>query len=165
VGEETALGHPEILGEPPDREPLESDPRRQAQRVRQDRLARLCALGRGPRPRRAPAHRCHGIKIVRPFGSVKGLSGVEPPAPVKRIMEIVDQAKTVAPEQQAELAQELFRIWVDNLWKVGTIGLTSMVQGVGMANTKFRNIAHDPGQRRAAPGPGNARVEQFLFAR
>ena len=34
----------------------------------------------------------------------KGAEGVEPPAPVKRIMEIVDQAKTVAPEQQAELA-------------------------------------------------------------
>src|SRR2546422_8499016 len=45
----------------------------------------------------------------------------EPPASIKRIMEIVDQAKTVGPEQQAKLAQELFRIWVDNLWEIGTV--------------------------------------------
>jgi len=38
------------------------------------------------------------------WAQTKGAEGVEPPAPVKRIMEIVDQAKTVAPEQQAELA-------------------------------------------------------------
>src|SRR5207245_2016601 len=67
------------------------------------------------------------------WAQTKGVEGVEPPAPVKRIMEIVDQAKTVAPEQQAKLAQELFRIWVDNLWEVGTIGLTPMVQGVVVA--------------------------------
>jgi len=52
------------------------------------------------------------------WAQTKGAEGVEPPAPVKRIMEIVDQAKTVGPEQQAKLAQELFRIWVDNLWEV-----------------------------------------------
>ena len=99
------------------------------------------------------------------WAQTKGAEGVEPPAPVKRIMEIVDQAKTVAPEQQAKLAQELFRIWVDNLWEVGTIGLTPMVQGVVVANTRFRNVPTTLGNDWPLRSPGNARVEQFFFTR
>ncbi|PYM96175.1 MAG: hypothetical protein DME04_02700 [Candidatus Rokuibacteriota bacterium] len=95
----------------------------------------------------------------------KGAEGVEPPAPIKRIMEIVDQAKTVGPEQQAKLAQELFRIWVDNLWEVGTVGLTPMVQGVVVAGSRFRNVPTTLGNDWPLRSPGNARVEQFFFAR
>src|SRR5947209_7631052 len=99
------------------------------------------------------------------WAQTRGVEGVEPPAPVKRIMEIVDQAKTVAPEQQAKLAQELFRIWVDNLWEVGTIGLTPMVQGVVVTNAKFRNVPTALGNDWPLRSPGNARAEQFLFTR
>jgi peptide/nickel transport system substrate-binding protein len=95
----------------------------------------------------------------------KGAEGMEPTAPVKRIMEIVDQAKTVGPEQQAKLAQELFRIWVDNLWEVGTVGLTPMVQGVVVTNVKFRNVPTSLGNDWPLRSPGNARAEQFYFAR
>jgi peptide/nickel transport system substrate-binding protein len=95
----------------------------------------------------------------------KGAEGVEPPASIKRVMEIVDQAKTVGSEQQAKLAQELFRIWTDNLWEVGTIGLTPMVQGVVVANTRFRNVPTTLGNDWPLRSPGNARAEQFFFAR
>src|SRR5437870_963532 len=99
------------------------------------------------------------------WAQTKGAEGVEPPAPVKRIMEIVDQAKTVGPEQQTKLAQELFRIWVDNLWEVGTIGLTPMVQGVVVTNAKFRNVPTALGNDWPLRSPGNARAEQFFFTR
>jgi peptide/nickel transport system substrate-binding protein len=95
----------------------------------------------------------------------KGKEGVEPTAPLKRIMEIVDQAKSVGSEQQARLAQELFRIWVDNLWEIGTIGRTPMVQGVVVANTRFRNVPTTLGNDWPLRSPGNARPEQFFFAR
>jgi peptide/nickel transport system substrate-binding protein len=97
--------------------------------------------------------------------TTQGKEGVEPPAPIKRIMEIVDQAKTVGTEQQAKLAQELFRIWVDNLWEVGTVGLTPMVQGVVVANTRLRNVPTTLGNDWPLRSPGNARVEQFFFTR
>jgi peptide/nickel transport system substrate-binding protein len=95
----------------------------------------------------------------------KGKEGVEPTAPVKRIMEIVDQAKIVGVEQQAKLAQELFRIWVDNLWEIGTIGRTPMVQGVVVTSTRFRNVPTTLGNDWPLRSPGNARPEQFFFAR
>jgi peptide/nickel transport system substrate-binding protein len=95
----------------------------------------------------------------------KGKDGMEPTPPVKRIMDIVDQAKTVGTEQQAKLAQELFRIWVDNLYEVGTVGLTPMVQGVVVANTRLRNVPTTLGNDWPLRSPGNARVEQFFFTR
>ena len=95
----------------------------------------------------------------------KGAEGVEPPASIKRVMEIVDQAKTVGPDQQAKLAQELFRIWTDNLWEVGAIGLTPMVQGVVVANARFRNVPTALGNDWPLRSPGNARAEQFFFVR
>ena len=99
------------------------------------------------------------------WAETKGKEGVEPPASIKRIMEIVDQAKTVGTDQQAKLAQELFRIWVDNLWEIGTIGRTPMVQGVVVVNSKFRNVPTTLGNDWPLRSPGNARPEQFFFAR
>ena len=75
---------------------------------------------------------------------------------IKRIMEIVDQAKTVGTAEQAKLAQELFRIWVDNLWEIGTIGRTPMVQGVVVVNSKFRNVSTTRGNDWPLRSPGNA---------
>jgi len=94
----------------------------------------------------------------------KGKEGMEPPAPIKKIMELVDTARTVGPDQQVKLAQEIFRIWADNLYEIGTVGLTPMVQGVVVANTRFRNVPTTLGNDWPLRSPGNARAEQF-FAR
>ena len=60
---------------------------------------------------------------------------MEPPAPVKKIMELVDTARTVGPDGQVKAAQEIFRIWADNVYEIGTVGLTPMVQGVVVVDT------------------------------
>jgi peptide/nickel transport system substrate-binding protein len=99
------------------------------------------------------------------WAQTQGKEGVEPPASIKRIMEIVDQAKAAGIDQQAKLAQELFRIWVDNLWEIGTIGRTPMVQGVVVTNTRFRNVPTTLGNDWPLRSPGNARPEQFFFTR
>jgi peptide/nickel transport system substrate-binding protein len=62
-------------------------------------------------------------------------------------------------------AQEIYRLWADNLYEIGTIGLTPMVQGVVVANTRFRNVPTTLGNDWPLRSPGNARVEQFFFAR
>jgi peptide/nickel transport system substrate-binding protein len=77
----------------------------------------------------------------------------------------VDVGYPLGTDQQAKLAQELFRIWVDNLWEVGTIGLTPMVQGVVVANTRFRNVPTTLGNDWPLRSPGNARAEQFFFSK
>jgi len=95
----------------------------------------------------------------------KGKDGMAPPPPIKRIMDIVDTARTVGPDQQVKLAQELFRIWADNVYEIGTVGLTPMVQGVVVAATRFRNVPTTLGNDWPLRSPGNARTEQFFFTK
>ena len=94
----------------------------------------------------------------------KGKEGVEPTPPIKRIMELVDTARRVGPDGQTKAAQELFRIWADEVYEIGTVGLTPMIQGVVVVNSKFHNVPGTMGNDWPLRTPGNARTEQFFFA-
>ena len=80
------------------------------------------------------------------------------------MMDIIDEAKVSGPERQVELAHELFRIWTDNVWEIGTVGLTPMVQGVIVANENLRNVPEVAGNDWPLRTPGNTRPEQYFFA-
>lgn len=103
--------------------------------------------------------------LWRRWYATGGKEGMAPPPEMQRIVQIVDTARTVGPEQQVTLSQELYRIWADNVWEIGTIGLTPMVQGVVVVNSKFRNVPTTLGNDWPLRSPGNARTEQFYFAR
>jgi peptide/nickel transport system substrate-binding protein len=94
-----------------------------------------------------------------------GKEGQEPTLEMKRIVEIVDKARTVPPDAQVKLSQELYRIWADNVFEIGTVGLTPMVQGVVVVNNRFRNVPAKMGNDWPLRSPGNARTEQFYFAK
>ena len=94
-----------------------------------------------------------------------GKEGVEPIEPIKHIMQLVDTARSVGRDGQVQAAQELFRVWADNVFEIGTVGLTPMVQGVVVINSKFHNVPATIGNDWPLRTPGNARTEQFFFAR
>jgi len=94
----------------------------------------------------------------------KGKEGVEPTPPIKKIMELVDTARSVGPDGQAKAAQDLFKIWADEVYEIGTVGLTPMIQGVVVINSKFHNVPLTMGNDWPLRTPGNARTEQFFFA-
>ena len=62
-----------------------------------------------------------------------------------------------------ELAHELFRIWADEVYEIGTVGLTPMVQGVIVANLKLHNVPETAGNDWPLRTPGNTRPEQYFF--
>ncbi|HTE81006.1 MAG TPA: ABC transporter substrate-binding protein [Reyranella sp.] len=103
--------------------------------------------------------------LWRRWYATGGKEGAEPSPEIKRIVEIVDKARTVGPEEQVKLSQELYRNWADNLYEIGTVGLTPMVQGVVVTNVKFRNVPTTLGNDWPLRSPGNARTEQFYFAK
>jgi peptide/nickel transport system substrate-binding protein len=103
--------------------------------------------------------------LWRRWYATRGREGVEPPPEMKRIVEIVDTARTVGPDEQVKLSQELYRNWAENVYEIGTIGLTPMVQGVVVTGTKFRNVPTTLGNDWPLRSPGNARTEQFFFAK
>jgi peptide/nickel transport system substrate-binding protein len=115
-----------------------------------------------PDPRNAPILTIG--PLWRRWYATGGKDGQEPTPEMKRIVEIVDKARTVGPDEQVKLSQELFRIWAENCFEIGTVGLTPMVQGVVVAGAKFRNVPTTLGNDWPLRSPGNARTEQFFFA-
>ena len=103
--------------------------------------------------------------LFKQWYDTKGKEGMEPPAPLKKSVELVDLARTVGPDGQVKAAQEIYRLWADNAYTIGTIGLTPMVQGVVVTNTRLRNVPTTLGNDWPLRSPGNARPEQFFYTR
>ena len=86
-----------------------------------------------------------------------GKEGVEPAAEAKKITELQDKAKTVGPADQVKTAQELFKVWVDNMFEIGTVGLTATEQGVAVVNVKMHNVPQKLTKDWPLPTPDNGR--------
>jgi peptide/nickel transport system substrate-binding protein len=50
------------------------------------------------------------------------------------------------------------------VFEIGTVGLTPMVQGVVVVNTKLHNVPPTTGNDWPLRTPGNTRTEQYFFA-
>jgi len=94
-----------------------------------------------------------------------GAEGVEPTPEFKRIVEIIDTGRTVGQEEQVKLAQELFRLWIDELYQIGTVGLAPLVQGVVVHNNELSNVPSTLGNDWPLRTHGNSNPEQFFFDR
>ncbi len=94
-----------------------------------------------------------------------GKEGMEPPADIKRIVQLIDSAKTISTEDQIKAGKELYRLWADNVWQIGTVGLTAMVQGVVVINKDLKNVPAKLGNDWPLRTPGNARIEQFYYGK
>jgi len=114
-------------------------------------------------PRNAPGQTLTLGPLFYKWLTTNGKEGVEPTEPLKRIMQLIDTARSVGHDGQVAAAQELFRIWADNVFEIGTVGLTPMVQGVVVVNTKLHNVPTTIGNDWPLRTPGNARTEQFFF--
>ena len=89
--------------------------------------------------------------------------GMEPTAELAQIVEIIDSAKSATPEEQIELAKELYGLWVEQGYELGLVGLTPMVQGVVVVNNHLHNLPLELGNDWPLRTPGNARPEQWYF--
>lgn len=102
--------------------------------------------------------------LVRVWYQSDGAEGVEPTPEIKRIVDIIDEAKVSGRSRQIELAQELFRLWADQVYEIGTVGLTPMVQGVVVVNANLRNVPAVAGNDWPLRTPGDTRPEQYFYA-
>jgi peptide/nickel transport system substrate-binding protein len=92
-----------------------------------------------------------------------GKSGVEPTGLLKKVMDLTEKGKTVSEAERAELGKEIIRINCEEIWSIGTIGLSPMVQGVVVVKNKFRNVPEKLSNSVIPNSPGNAFPEQFFW--
>jgi peptide/nickel transport system substrate-binding protein len=101
--------------------------------------------------------------LVRTWYATGGKEGMEPTPELAKIVELIDKAKTVGPDEQIQIAKELYTHWVDQAYEVSTIGLSPMVQGVAVVNNNLMNVPQTLGNDWPLRTPGNARPEQWYF--
>jgi peptide/nickel transport system substrate-binding protein len=101
--------------------------------------------------------------LWKPWYDTNGKEGVEPPPSAKRVIELQDNAKAAAPAQKVEIAKEIFRIWVDNMYEIGIVGLTATDQGVAVVNNRLRNVPANLTKDWPLRTPGNGRPEVWFF--
>jgi peptide/nickel transport system substrate-binding protein len=92
-----------------------------------------------------------------------GTLGRKPPPELLKQLENFDKAKSVPAEERRALGQEINKLMADNLWIIGTVGVSPALLGIvirknNMANVPESVVGSTPGQT-----PGNARPEQFFF--
>jgi peptide/nickel transport system substrate-binding protein len=92
-----------------------------------------------------------------------GKEGVEPPPEAKKIVEMQDKARTVGPDEQAKIAKEMFQLWVDNMFEIGTVGLTATDQGVSVVNATLKNVPQNVTKDWPLRTPGNAFPEIWFY--
>jgi peptide/nickel transport system substrate-binding protein len=92
-----------------------------------------------------------------------GKSGVEPTGNLKKVMDLTEKGKTVSEAERAELGKEIIRINCEEIWSIGTVGLSPMVQGVVVAKNKLRNVPEKLSNSVVPLSPGNAFPEQWFW--
>ncbi|MBI5564597.1 MAG: ABC transporter substrate-binding protein [Chloroflexi bacterium] len=101
--------------------------------------------------------------LVRQWYATGGKEGMEPTPELAKIVEIMDKAKTVGPDEQIALAKELYAHWVDQQYEISTIGLSPMVQGVAVVNNNLMNVPASLGNDWPLRTPGNALPETWYY--
>jgi len=66
-----------------------------------------------------------------------GTAGEEPPDNVRRMLELYRDVPFISPEEQQAALTEIFNIWEEGLWRIGTIG---MVPKPGIVRNGLRNV-------------------------
>ncbi len=101
--------------------------------------------------------------LVGKWYSTSGKEGVEPSAELKKVVELLDKAKVSGEADRVAIAKELYTVWVDNMFEIGMIGLTPMVQGVVVHSNNLMNVPKLIGNDWPPRSPGNGAIETWYF--
>lgn len=92
-----------------------------------------------------------------------GESGEEPPAEVKRLLDIWLGASGVPPAEQEAIAREFFAWTIDNAVALGTVGASGLVSGILVVNDDLVNVPDFWAHRSGLNMPFNAFPDQFWY--
>lgn len=110
----------------------------------------------------ANANRPFGVEWSRWYYS-DGAQGEEPPADMKKVMELVDQSETAGSiEERVKLVTEAGNLHMKNLWAIGIAGMDLRPH---IANEDLRNIPPSPYGLNADPSAHSQYTEIWYWDR
>ena len=92
-----------------------------------------------------------------------GEQGRAPSGRIQRLIELYEQGRSLQRDQRIALGQEIWWIHAQELYVIGTVGLSPALNGVVVVRDNFRNVPDVAPNSPALQNPGIARTEQFFF--
>jgi peptide/nickel transport system substrate-binding protein len=93
-----------------------------------------------------------------------GSQGEKPTGPILELMELYDQIKAVADDnERMRLAHRFFDIHEENVFVIGTVGMVPSTMGLGVVANNFRNVPEDAVTDVLQLSPGNTHCEQYFI--
>ncbi len=110
-----------------------------------------------------PVEAFMGPEFAKWYAS-NGQQGREPTdAGLKRIFELFRSAPSQRAERRTEIAKEIWRILVDNVYSIGTVGQSPALMGVRLASRRLGNIPSRACIAQHCRTPGSSRPETFFY--
>ena len=74
------------------------------------------------------------------------------------------EGTSLPEEERNELGKQIYRTIVENMYNIGIVGLSPMVQGVLVTNANLRNVPEKGGNDWPLRTPATAFPEQLYYA-
>ncbi len=94
------------------------------------------------------------------WGITKGEKGEEPPEKVKRMFSLYDKVPYLPKEERNKALTEIFDIWAENVWRIGTVG---MMPKPAITNVNLGNVNTNTYTDNASVGCGTFNRIYQLF--
>jgi peptide/nickel transport system substrate-binding protein len=92
-----------------------------------------------------------------------GTQGKEPPPRMKEMMELYQKAMGVPEAERIELTKQIWKILAEELWTIGTVGLSPATVGVRVAKNTMGNIPDRLFNSASHKSPGSSQPQTYYF--
>ena len=104
-------------------------------------------------------------QLVHRWYASEGKTGVEPTDEMRRLVALYERGLELPLKERIEVGHEIWRIHLENLFVIGTVGLSPANNGVVVVKNNFRNVPDVAPNTPPLQNPGIARPETFFFDR
>jgi peptide/nickel transport system substrate-binding protein len=92
-----------------------------------------------------------------------GAKGKEPSPRVKEAMDLYRKGPGVPDDERTALGKEIWKIALDEVWHIGTVGLSPAMSGVRVAKVNMGNVPSRQFNSNIVRTPGGSRPETFFW--
>jgi peptide/nickel transport system substrate-binding protein len=92
-----------------------------------------------------------------------GTQGKEPPPRMKEMMELYQKAYGVEEAERIQLTKQVWKILAEELWTIGTVGLSPATTGVRVSKNTMGNIPDRLFNSASHKSPGSSQPSTYFF--
>jgi peptide/nickel transport system substrate-binding protein len=92
-----------------------------------------------------------------------GAQGKEPPARIKEAMTLYREAFSAPEKEHYELGKKIWRIALDEVWAIGTVGQSPGIMGVRVVKNNMGNVPERMWNSAVSDNPMIAHPETYFF--